>query len=216
MANDITFHEGSVTRAERTNLLGHPGFTIWMTGLSASGKSSIACALEQTLLHNGITAYRLDGDNIRLGLNKDLGFSAADRNENIRRIGEVARLFADSGTIVVAAFIAPYKKDREFARELHLKDGLDFLEVSGLCAGLTEQVFVDVPIDVAERRDPKGLYKKAREGLIKEFTGISAPYEAPEEPDIHIRADQVSVEEGVQQIITEITRRGLFTIDGVK
>jgi len=129
MATNITFHEGSVNRDERTKLLGHPGFTIWMTGLSASGKSTIACALEQALLHNGINAYRLDGDNIRFGLNKDLGFSEQDRNENIRRIGEVARLFADSGTIVVTAFIAPYKKDRDVARELHVKDGLKFLEV---------------------------------------------------------------------------------------
>jgi adenylylsulfate kinase len=133
MATNITFHEGSVTRPERTKLLGHPGFTIWMTGLSASGKSTIAVALEQALLHNGITAYRLDGDNIRFGLNKDLGFSEEDRNENIRRIGEVARLFADSGTIVVTAFIAPYKKDRDVARELHVKDGLEFIEVRLLC-----------------------------------------------------------------------------------
>jgi len=118
-----------VTRSERTKLLGHPGFTIWMTGLSASGKSTIACALEQALLHMGITAYRLDGDNVRFGLNKDLGFSETDRNENIRRIGEVARLFADSGTIVVTAFIAPYKKDRDVAREVHTKDGVDFIEV---------------------------------------------------------------------------------------
>lgn len=129
MATNITFHEGSVTRAERTKLLGHPGFTIWMTGLSASGKSTIACALEQALLHNGITSYRLDGDNIRFGLNRDLGFSEAERNENIRRIGEVARLFADSGTIVVTAFIAPYKGDRDVARAVHVKDGLKFLEV---------------------------------------------------------------------------------------
>jgi len=129
MATNITFHEGSVTRSERTKLLGHPGFTIWMTGLSASGKSTIACALEQALLHMGITAYRLDGDNVRFGLNKDLGFSEKDRNENIRRIGEVAKLFADAGTIVVTAFIAPYKKDRDVAREVHAKDGVDFIEV---------------------------------------------------------------------------------------
>ena len=129
MATNITFHEGSVTRPERIRLLGHPGFTIWMTGLSASGKSTIACALEQALLHKGITSYRLDGDNVRFGLNKDLGFSEADRNENIRRIGEVARLFADSGTIVVTAFIAPYNKDRDVAREVHVKDGLEFIEV---------------------------------------------------------------------------------------
>jgi adenylylsulfate kinase len=136
MATNITFHEGSVSRSKRTNLLGHAGFTIWMTGLSASGKSTIACALEQTLLHNGVTCYRLDGDNIRFGLNKDLGFSEADRNENIRRIGEVARLFADAGTIVVTAFIAPYQKDRDVAREVHVKDGLKFLEVRygrGVC-----------------------------------------------------------------------------------
>jgi adenylylsulfate kinase len=129
MATNITFHEGSVTRSERARLLGHPGFTIWMTGLSASGKSTIACALEQALLNNGITSYRLDGDNVRFGLNKDLGFSESDRNENIRRIGEVARLFADSGTIVVTAFIAPYQKDRDVAREVHTKDGLEFIEV---------------------------------------------------------------------------------------
>jgi adenylylsulfate kinase len=134
MATNITFHEGSVTRPERTRLLGHPGFTIWMTGLSASGKSTIACALEQALLHNGITSYRLDGDNVRFGLNKDLGFSEAHRNENIRRIGEVARLFADSGTIVVTAFIAPYKKDRDVAREVHIKDGLEFIEVYSCCS----------------------------------------------------------------------------------
>jgi adenylylsulfate kinase len=129
MATNITFHEGNVTRLERTKLLGHPGFTIWMTGLSASGKSTIACALEQALLNIGITAYRLDGDNIRFGLNKDLGFSEKDRNENIRRVGEVAKLFADSGTIVVTAFISPYKKDRDVVRALHDKDGLQFLEV---------------------------------------------------------------------------------------
>jgi len=129
MATNITFHEGSVNRAERIKLLGHPGFTIWMTGLSASGKSTIASALEQALLHQGASAYRLDGDNIRFGLNQDLGFSEKDRNENIRRIGEVARLFADSGTIAVTAFIAPYRKDREIARELHVKDGLRFFEV---------------------------------------------------------------------------------------
>jgi adenylylsulfate kinase len=140
MATNITFHEGSVTRLERTKLLGHPGFTIWMTGLSASGKSTIACALEQALLNIGITAYRLDGDNIRFGLNKDLGFSEKDRNENIRRIGEVARLFADSGTIVVTAFIAPYKKDRDVVRALHDKDGLQFLEVySSILSGFIDR-----------------------------------------------------------------------------
>jgi adenylylsulfate kinase len=132
MATNITFHQGSVTRSERTRLLGQPGFTVWMTGLSASGKSTIACALEKTLLYDGLKAYRLDGDNVRFGLNKDLGFSESDRNENSRRIGEVARLFADSGTVAITAFIAPYKADRDLARKLHEKDGVEFIEVFSL------------------------------------------------------------------------------------
>jgi adenylyl-sulfate kinase len=152
-------------------------------------------------LHLGLSAYRLDGDNIRFGLNKDLGFSERDRNENIRRIAEVAKLFADSATIAITSFISPYKADRNTARELHAagETPLQFIEVH-----------VDVPVEVAEQRDPKGLYKKARAGEIKEFTGISAPYEAPEKPEIHIRADLKNVEECVQQIVDYLQQKELL------
>ncbi|AQZ12390.1 MET14 (YKL001C) [Zygosaccharomyces parabailii] len=183
MATNVTWHH-NLNYEERKALRKQDGCTIWLTGLSASGKSTIACALEQLLLQKNLAAYRLDGDNIRFGLNKDLGFSEKDRNENIRRISEVSKLFADSCTISVTSFISPYRADREKARELHKESGLKFIEV-----------FVDVPLEVAEQRDPKGLYKKAREGVIKEFTGISAPYEAPENPELHLRTDQKSVEE---------------------
>ena len=167
-----------------------------MTGLSASGKSTIATALEQHLLHLDLAAYRLDGDNIRFGLNKDLGFSERDRNENIRRIAEVARLFADSATIAITSFISPYRADRAMARRLHEEAGLAFVEV-----------WVDVPVEVAERRDPKGLYRKAREGSIKEFTGVSAPYEKPEAAEVHVRSDKVGVEEAVVMIVRFLEER---------
>ncbi|OBA28820.1 adenylylsulfate kinase [Hanseniaspora valbyensis NRRL Y-1626] len=188
MATNITWHP-NLTYQERSELINQKGATIWLTGLSASGKSTIACALEQLLLKEKVTAYRLDGDNIRFGLNKDLGFSEKDRVENIRRIAEVSKLFADSCSIAVTSFISPYREDRDKARELHLNSNLKFIEV-----------FVDVPLEVAEKRDPKGLYKKAREGVIKDFTGISAPYEAPIKPEIHIRTDLLSVEESALQI----------------
>ena len=191
MGSNITFHPGSVTASERTELLGQRGATIWLTGLSASGKSTIACALEQHLLHLRKFVYRLDGDNIRFGLNKDLGFDEKSRNENIRRIGEVAKLFADSSCITVTAFISPYIADRQLARELHEKANIPFIEV-----------FVDAPLHIVEERDPKGLYKKARAGEIKDFTGISAPYEAPQKPELHIKTDEVDVRESVR-IITE-------------
>jgi len=170
-------------------LLKQKGVTIWLTGLSASGKSTIACALEQHLLHQHKFAYRLDGDNVRFGLNKDLGFDEQSRNENIRRIGEVSKLFADAGCITITAFISPYRSDRDTARQLHQKANLSFVEV-----------FVDAPLAVVEQRDPKGLYKKARAGEIKDFTGISAPYEAPEHPEIHIRTDQCDVKQAVEDI----------------
>jgi len=190
MATNITWHPG-LTRKERSDLRKQRGCTVWFTGLSASGKSTIATALEQHLLHLGLQTYRLDGDNVRFGLNKDLGFSPQDRVENIRRIAEVAKLFADSTTIALTSFISPYKADRQIARELHsdtknTDTPLPFIEV-----------FIDVPIDVAEQRDPKGLYKKAKAGEIKEFTGISAPYEAPENAEIHIHSENTSVEEAV-------------------
>ncbi|KAJ8141235.1 hypothetical protein OXX80_010428 [Metschnikowia pulcherrima] len=191
MATNITWHD-NLTHEERAGFRKQKGVTVWLTGLSASGKSTIACAIEQALLQRGLNAYRLDGDNIRFGLNKDLGFSEADRNENIRRISEVAKLFTDSCSVTLTSFISPYIKDRQTARELHEKDNLPFVEV-----------YVDVPVEVAEQRDPKGLYKKAREGIIKEFTGISAPYEAPENPEVHLRNyDGQSIEESAQKIIS--------------
>ncbi|KAF9529332.1 adenylyl-sulfate kinase [Crepidotus variabilis] len=190
MASNIHFHPGSVTNAERTELFGQKGVTIWLTGLSASGKSTIACALEQHLLHLRKHSYRLDGDNIRFGLNKDLGFDETSRIENIRRIGEVAKLFADSGSITITAFISPYKADRNLARELHQQSSIPFIEI-----------FVDAPLQTVEARDPKGLYKKARAGEIKDFTGISAPYEPPTDPELHIRTDEVEVSGAVQMIM---------------
>ncbi|PGH34758.1 adenylyl-sulfate kinase [[Emmonsia] crescens] len=205
--SNITYHPPHLTRAERTTLRKQQGLTIWLTGLSASGKSTIAVELEHQLLSRyNVAAYRLDGDNIRFGLNKDLGFSEADRNENIRRIAEVAKLFADSNTIAITSFISPYRKDREMARQLHAaaihgegerESGLPFVEV-----------YIDVPVEVAEQRDPKGLYKKAREGIIKEFTGISAPYEAPEKPEIHIRSHEVGIKEAVALIIGYLEEKG--------
>ncbi|XP_014559292.1 hypothetical protein COCVIDRAFT_13639 [Bipolaris victoriae FI3] len=206
MATNITWHP-SLSRSERNKFRKQTGFTIWFTGLSASGKSTIATALEQHLLHLGFAAYRLDGDNVRFGLNKDLGFSEKDRNENIRRIAEVAKLFADSSTIAITSFISPYKADREQARALHAatsdasESPLAFVEV-----------YVDIPLEVAEARDPKGLYKKAREGKIPEFTGVSAPYEAPEKPEIHIRSDKKSVEESVVEIVEYLKAKGLLDV----
>ncbi|GBE80972.1 adenylylsulfate kinase [Sparassis latifolia] len=191
MATNIVFHPGSVDGTERSELLKQKGVTVWLTGLSASGKSTIACALEQHLLHIHKFSYRLDGDNIRFGLNKDLGFDEKSRNENIRRIGEVSKLFADASCVTVTAFISPYRADRAIARDIHAKAGLGFVEV-----------FIDAPLHVLEQRDPKGLYKKARAGEIKEFTGISAPYEAPEIPEIHIKTDECDVKEAVR-IITD-------------
>ncbi|KAL0939423.1 adenylyl-sulfate kinase [Colletotrichum truncatum] len=205
MATNITWHP-SLSRHERNKLRDQRGFTIWLTGLSASGKSTVATALEQHLLHLGLAAYRLDGDNVRFGLNKDLGFSEKDRNENIRRIAEVAKLFADSSTIAITSFISPYRADRDTARELHSQasqsndDAIPFIEI-----------FVDVPLEVAEQRDPKGLYKKARAGEIKDFTGISAPYEEPLSPEIRIRTDKSSVEECVAQITEWLVKEGLIS-----
>ncbi|KAE9376796.1 adenylylsulfate kinase [Stipitochalara longipes BDJ] len=201
---NITWHP-SLSRHERNELRKQRGFTIWLTGLSASGKSTVATALEQHLLHLGLAAYRLDGDNVRFGLNKDLGFSEKDRNENIRRIAEVAKLFADSSTIAITSFISPYKADRKIARDLHATasqggdDSIPFIEA-----------YVDIPLEVAEQRDPKGLYKKARAGEIPNFTGISAPYEAPEAAEIHLRTDELSVEESVAKIMEYLYSQNLL------
>ncbi|KAI1321313.1 Adenylyl-sulfate kinase [Mortierella claussenii] len=190
VSTNITWHQGAFTREERQKELNQKGLTIWFTGLSASGKSTLASALEQHLVSLRIAAYRLDGDNIRFGLNKDLGFGPEARTENIRRIAEVSKLFADSTQIAITAFISPYISDREAARKLHVESNIPFVEV-----------FADAPLSVVEERDPKGLYKKAKAGEIKEFTGISAPYEAPINPEIHIHTDKVSIEEGVQIIL---------------
>jgi adenylylsulfate kinase len=203
-ASNITFHAAGLTRTERETERNQRGLTIWLTGLSASGKSTIAVELERQLLRTrNVHAYRLDGDNIRFGLNKDLGFSEADRNENIRRIGEVAKLFADSASIAITSFISPYQKDRDSARALHETP------TPGETAGLPfVEVYVDVPVEVAEQRDPKGLYKKAREGIIKEFTGISAPYEAPANPEVHVKNVDISLQEAVDQIINYLDSKG--------
>lgn len=199
-ATNITWHDGEVRPEERHKNLGQKGVTLWMTGLSGSGKSTVAVALEQVLLQRGKHAYRLDGDNIRHGLNKNLGFSAEDRAENIRRIGEVAKLFADAGMITIASFISPYVVDRDNVRQLHQAAELPYLEI-----------YVDCPLDEAEKRDPKGLYKKARAGEIKGFTGIDDPYEAPTSPELHLRTDQLSVAESVQQLLDLLEARGLLS-----
>lgn len=194
-ATNITWHEGSVSRAEREQLLGQKGVTVWMTGLSASGKSTIACILEQMLLHKKKHAYRLDGDNIRMGLNKNLAFSAEDRAENIRRIGEVAKLFTDAGVIAITSFISPYRKDRDAVRA-NLKAG-EFIEV-----------YINVSLAEAEKRDPKGLYKKARAGQLKNFTGIDDPYEAPEKPEIVIETESTKPDQAAEQILSYLEKGG--------
>jgi adenylylsulfate kinase len=204
-ATNVTWHSGDVSREDRYEILRQKGSTIWFTGLSGSGKSTIAVALERALFGMGKLSYRLDGDNVRLGINKNLGFSEADRKENIRRIGEVAKLFGDAGTIALSSFISPYKDDRDEVRELHKAAGLNFVEV-----------FVDCSLNVAEQRDPKGLYKKARAGEIKNFTGIDDPYEPPENPEIHLRTDEMTLEDEVAAVIdylirNEIIREQYFT-----
>ena len=200
-ATNIHFHEGNITREERWKALGTKGCTLWFTGLSACGKSTIACALEQALCNQGVACYRLDGDNIRFGLNKNLGFSAEDREENIRRIGEVSKLFADAGIVTLSSFISPYAKDRDAARALHDEAGIDFIEV-----------FVDTPIEVCEERDPKGLYKKARAGEIKGFTGIDDPYEAPKNAELVINTAEHDLEECVQMCLKCLGERGLVEV----
>jgi adenylylsulfate kinase len=195
-ATNIVWHPGKITRAKREHLSGHRGFTIWFTGLSASGKSTLAVAMEEALFEHGCHAYVLDGDNVRHGLNNNLGFSPQDRTENIRRIAEVAKLFRDAGVISLTAFISPYRVDRHSARKLAEDEHDAFIEV-----------FADCPVGVCEKRDPKGMYQKARAGIIKDFTGISAPYEPPENPEIHLRTDQMTVGECVQSIMDYLVER---------
>lgn len=194
-SSNITWHAGDTTRGDREAVLGQRGVTVWLTGLSGSGKSTIAVAAEHALVKRGRLAYVLDGDNIRHGLNSNLGFSPEDRSENIRRIGEVAKLFTDSGVIVFSSFISPYRSDRDNVRAL-MGEG-DFVEV-----------LVDASLETCEGRDVKGLYQKARAGEIPEFTGISAPYEAPENPELVLDTNAQSVEESVAQLIGYLEKGG--------
>jgi adenylylsulfate kinase len=196
-SDNITWHAGQVERSDREALVGQRGVTIWLTGLSGSGKSTIAVAAEHELVKRGHLSYVLDGDNIRHGLNSNLGFSPEDRTENIRRIGEVAKLFTESGVIVMASFISPYRADRDAVRAL-MPSG-DFLEV-----------LVDASLETCEGRDVKGLYKKARAGEIPEFTGISAPYEAPENPELVLDTNVQSLEESVGVLIDHLEAKGYF------
>lgn len=185
---NLYWHKGHITRKDRERVQGYKGCTIWLTGLSGSGKSTIAHKLEERLFEKGIRTYVLDGDNIRLGLNKDLGFSREARQENIRRVAEVAKLFTDAGIINITAFISPYIQDRLSAR--NIQEPGDFIEV-----------YVKCPISICEKRDPKGLYKKAKAGLIKEFTGIDDPYEEPLNPEIIIETNKESIDDCVNKII---------------
>lgn len=192
---NIIWHTHHVTKERREELLNQKPCILWFTGLSASGKSTLANAVEWELFKRGRKTYLLDGDNVRHGLNKDLGFTELDRIENIRRIGEVSKLFVDSGLITLTAFISPFKSDRQIARSLVKYD--EFIEV-----------FVDTPLEVCEQRDPKGLYKKARDGAIKNFTGIDSPYERPENPEIHILTNEKTIQECVDQVLHHLIRFG--------
>jgi adenylylsulfate kinase len=194
-STNITWHAGHIERADRERLLGQRGVTVWLTGLSGSGKSTIAVAVEAALVQRGRLAYVLDGDNVRHGLNSNLGFSPDDRTENIRRIGEVAKLFTDAGVIVITSFISPYRADRDVVRGL-MAEG-DFVEV-----------WVDATVETCEGRDVKGLYAKARAGEIPEFTGISAPYEAPLKPELTLDTNVQSVEESVAGLLAHLDKLG--------
>jgi bifunctional enzyme CysN/CysC len=195
-SKNIFWTEEKFTARERAVRTGHRGAVVWLTGLSGAGKSTIAQSIERDLFHRGMNTYVLDGDNIRHGLNSNLGFSPDDRVENIRRVSEVAKLMADAGTVVITAFISPYRMDRRRAREIALEGNAEFIEV-----------FVDAPLEVCEARDPKNLYKKARAGEIREFTGIDAPYEAPDDPEIVVRTDEQTVDESVATILEQLLPR---------
>jgi len=197
-ATNVTWHDHAVSKEERRKLAGHKGLVLWFTGLSASGKSTVANVVDHKLFSMGKRSFVLDGDNIRMGLNKNLGFSAEDRAENIRRIGEVAKLFATGGTIAVTAFISPYRKDRDACRAM-LPEG-EFIEI-----------FMNTSLEKCEQRDPKGLYKKARAGQLKGFTGIDDPYEAPEKPELVLDGDNKSIEELADEVIAYLTSRGAFS-----
>jgi len=192
-------HQGNIKKEDRQRQKGHKSVILWFTGLSGSGKSTLAHAVEEKLFEMGIHTYVLDGDNIRTGLNRDLGFSAEDREENIRRIGEVAKLFVDAGIVTLTAFISPYKKDRELVRNL-VEEG-EFIEI-----------YVKCPLEICEQRDVKGLYKKARAGIIKNFTGIDDPYEEPENPEIIVETDKETLGESVNKIINYLKEHGYLEV----
>ncbi|WP_374988530.1 adenylyl-sulfate kinase [Priestia megaterium] len=193
-STNITWHDAGITKEERREQNNHHSFVLWFTGLSGSGKSTVANAVAKALFDKNIRNYVLDGDNVRFGLNKNLGFSAEDRTENIRRIGEVSKLFVDSGQVVLTAFISPFQEDRAQVREI--LEGNEFLEV-----------YVECPLEECEKRDPKGLYKKARSGEIRDFTGIDSPYESPVNPELTINTSTQSVEECVQTVIEYLANR---------
>ncbi|MGM0636042.1 MAG: adenylyl-sulfate kinase [Bacteroidota bacterium] len=194
MSNNIVTHHYEINRKKRNEQNGHPSFVLWFTGLSGSGKSTIANEVEKQLFEKNLRCYSLDGDNIRSGINKGLSFTTADRKENLRRIAEVAKLFVDAGTISIAAFISPLVKDRELIKKIIGEN--DFVEI-----------FVDTPLEECEKRDVKGLYQKARAGAIKNFTGISAPYEAPSSPNIRISTKNESIEESAKKVINYIEEK---------
>ncbi|WP_413380238.1 adenylyl-sulfate kinase [Alkalihalobacillus sp. 1P02AB] len=194
---NIVWHETTIKKVERQKQKGHKSSILWFTGLSGAGKSTLANALEYHLFQKGLSSYVLDGDNVRHGLNKGLGFSDEDRKENIRRIGEVSKLFVDAGTIVCTAFISPFREDRDAVRAL-VEEG-EFIEIYVRCS-----------LDACEKRDPKGLYKKARAGEIRDFTGISSPYEEPNSPEIVIDTDQLTIEESVENILNYLQKKEII------
>ena len=202
--DNVFWQQTRVSREDRERRRGHRGAVIWFTGLSASGKSTLAALTEERLHRLGHATFMLDGDNVRHGLNRDLGFSPEDRNENIRRVGEVARLFAEAGTFVTASFISPYRELRQRIRGRMTRED-DFVEV-----------FVDCPLEVCEERDPKGLYARARAGEIEDFTGISAPYEEPEDPEVHVRTDREDPSDSVDRILAFLRERGYVSASGEK
>lgn len=195
---NTTWHVGAVGRSERERLLGQRGATVWFTGLSGSGKSTIAVAVEALLVGQGRLCYRVDGDNLRHGLNRNLGFSPIDRAENVRRTGEVCRILGDAGVIALASLVSPFRADRNMVRALHDEWGVPFIEI-----------FVAVPLEVAEARDPKGLYRKARAGEIPDFTGIHQPYEAPEAAEVTVDSSQVAVDAAARLMVAELRARGI-------
>jgi len=196
-SSNVVWHQPTITKKDREKLFGHRGVALWFTGLSGSGKSTVALEVEKKLHFLGCHTYVLDGDNVRHGLNSDLGFTAEDRQENIRRLAEVVKLFADAGVIVLSAFISPYRADRERARNL-LPEG-DFFEIYCRCG-----------IATCEERDPKGLYKKARAGEIADFTGISAPYEEPAQPELILDTDKESLKESAEKVLAYLEKRGII------